>query len=49
MRMPFIGGSFKQGIHNVLEAAVYGIPVMFGPRIEGSQEAQQLLELGAGY
>ncbi len=44
----FIGGSFKQGIHNVLEAAVYGIPVMFGPRIEGSQEAQQLLELGGG-
>jgi 3-deoxy-D-manno-octulosonic-acid transferase len=44
----FIGGSFKQGIHNVLEAAVYGIPVMFGPRIEGSQEAKQLLKLGGG-
>jgi 3-deoxy-D-manno-octulosonic-acid transferase len=44
----FIGGSFKQGIHNVLEAAVYGIPVMFGPKIESSQEAQQLLLLGGG-
>jgi 3-deoxy-D-manno-octulosonic-acid transferase len=44
----FIGGSFKQGIHNVLEAAVYGVPVMFGPKIENSQEAQQLLLLGGG-
>jgi len=44
----FIGGSFKQGIHNVLEAAVYGIPVMFGPKIENSQETQKLLALGGG-
>lgn len=44
----FVGGSFKQSIHNVLEAAVYGIPVMFGPKIETSQEAQKLLELGGG-
>jgi len=44
----FVGGSFKQNIHNVLEAAVYGIPVMFGPRIENSQEAQQLRENGGG-
>jgi 3-deoxy-D-manno-octulosonic-acid transferase len=44
----YVGGSFKQGIHNVLEAAVYGIPVMFGPKIDGSQEARQLLTLGGG-
>ena len=44
----YVGGSFKQGIHNVLEAAVYGIPVMFGPKIENSQETQKLLELGGG-
>lgn len=44
----FVGGSFKQGIHNVLEAAVYGIPVMFGPKIENSQEAQQLREKSGG-
>jgi 3-deoxy-D-manno-octulosonic-acid transferase len=44
----FVGGGFKQNIHNVLEAAVYGIPVLFGPRIENSQEAQQLLRLGGG-
>jgi 3-deoxy-D-manno-octulosonic-acid transferase len=44
----FIGGGFKQNIHNVLEAAVYGIPVLFGPKIENSQEAQELLRLGGG-
>lgn len=44
----FIGGSFKQSIHNVLEAAVYGIPVMFGPKIENSQETQELLKRGGG-
>ncbi len=42
----YIGGSFKQGIHNVLEAAVYGIPVMFGPKNENSQESGQLLKRG---
>lgn len=44
----FVGGSFKQNVHNILEAAVYGIPVLFGPKIENSQEAKRLAELGAG-
>ena len=44
----FVGGSFKQNIHNVLEAAVYGIPVLFGPKIDKSQEAKQLLEAKGG-
>jgi len=44
----FIGGSFKQNIHNVLEAAVYGVPVLFGPKIENSQETQKLLKCGGG-
>ena len=44
----YIGGSFKQGVHNVLEAAVYGIPVLFGPRITNSQEALKLVELKCG-
>lgn len=42
----YVGGSFKQGIHNILEPAVYGIPVLFGPKIENSQEAKKLVELG---
>lgn len=44
----FIGGSFKINVHNVLEAAVYGIPVLFGPKIDNSQEAKKLLEAGGG-
>jgi 3-deoxy-D-manno-octulosonic-acid transferase len=44
----FIGGSFKMNVHNVLEAAVYGVPVLFGPKIENSQEAKKLTEIGGG-
>jgi len=44
----FVGGSFKQNIHNILEAAVYGVPVLFGPKIENSQESYQLLKKGGG-
>jgi 3-deoxy-D-manno-octulosonic-acid transferase len=44
----YVGGSFKQGIHNVLEPAVYGIPVMFGPKHENSQEAIHLKKIGGG-
>jgi 3-deoxy-D-manno-octulosonic-acid transferase len=44
----FIGGSFKINVHNVLEAAVYGIPVLFGPKIENSQEAKNLVDAGGG-
>lgn len=43
----YVGGSFKQGIHNVLEPAVYGIPVVFGPKIEYSFEAKELVKRGA--
>ncbi len=42
----FVGGSFKQGIHNILEPAVYGVPIFFGPKIHNSYEAQQLVEKG---
>jgi 3-deoxy-D-manno-octulosonic-acid transferase len=44
----FVGGSFKQNIHNILEAAVYGIPVLFGPKIEKSAEAFELMKRGGG-
>jgi 3-deoxy-D-manno-octulosonic-acid transferase len=45
----FVGGSFRQGVHNVLEAAVYGIPVLFGPRHRNSQEPLMLVERGGGF
>lgn len=40
----YIGGGFGVGIHNVLEAAVYGIPVIFGPKYQKFMEARQLIE-----
>jgi 3-deoxy-D-manno-octulosonic-acid transferase len=45
----YVGGSFRQGIHNVLEAAVYGIPVIFGPRHRNSHEPLMLVEGGGGF
>ncbi len=47
--LAYVGGSFRQGIHNVLEAAVYGIPVLFGPRHRNSQEPLQLVERGGAF
>ncbi len=48
-RVAYIGGSFRQGVHNVLEAAVYGIPVLFGPRHRNSREPLHLVEQGGGF
>ena len=45
----YIGGGFGAGIHNTLEAAVYGIPVIFGPKYQKFQEAVQLLEAEGGF
>lgn len=43
----YVGGGFGAGIHNVNEAAVYGIPVMFGPRFGKFLEARDLIRSGA--
>ncbi len=40
----YIGGGFGVGIHNTVEAAVYGIPVIFGPKYQKFMEATQLIE-----
>lgn len=45
----YIGGGFGVGIHNTLEAAVFGIPVIFGPNYQRFQEAIELIEIGASY
>ncbi|MBL0144606.1 MAG: hypothetical protein IPP48_01410 [Chitinophagaceae bacterium] len=43
----YIGGGFgSDGVHNVLEAAVYGKPVLFGPVYEKYTEAIDLVESG---
>ena len=44
----YVGGGFGVGIHNTLEAAVWGVPVIFGPNNERFQEAQGLKACGAG-
>ena len=44
----YVGGGFgAEGVHNVLEAAVYGKPVLFGPEYEKFLEAVDLIERGA--
>ena len=43
----YIGGGFGSGIHNTLEAAAFGLPVIFGPKHDKFQEAKDLLTLGA--
>lgn len=44
----YVGGGFGVGIHNVLEAAVWDMPVVFGPNNERFQEARDLLASGGG-
>ncbi len=43
----YIGGGFGKGIHNILEAAVYGIPVIFGPNYRKFREAVGMAAIGA--
>jgi 3-deoxy-D-manno-octulosonic-acid transferase len=43
----YIGGGFGVGIHNTLEAAAFGKPVIFGPNYQKFEEAKQLIALGA--
>ncbi|MEI7906997.1 MAG: 3-deoxy-D-manno-octulosonic acid transferase, partial [Bacteroidota bacterium] len=45
----YVGGSFRQGIHNILEPAVFDLPVIYGPKHTNSQEAVDLARLGGGF
>jgi 3-deoxy-D-manno-octulosonic-acid transferase len=50
----YVGGGFlgrpgNGGVHNVLEPAVYGVPVLYGPNHDNSQEAVALLQRGGGF
>jgi len=45
----YVGGGFGVGIHNTLEAAVWDVPVIFGPNNERFQEAQGLKACGGGF
>jgi 3-deoxy-D-manno-octulosonic-acid transferase len=45
----YIGGGFGAGIHNTLEAAAFGLPVIFGPNYARFKEANDLVALNAGF
>jgi len=45
----YVGGGFSTGIHNILEAATFGLPVIFGPDYTEFQEAHDLIKIGGAY
>ena len=45
----YIGGGFGVGIHNILEAAVYNVPVVFGPNYQKFREARELITAGGAF
>jgi 3-deoxy-D-manno-octulosonic-acid transferase len=47
--LAYIGGGFGVGIHNTLEAAAFGLPVIFGPNYSKFKEAKDLVALKAGF
>ncbi len=48
-QIAYIGGGFGKGIHNTLEAATYGMPVIFGPNHKRFKEALDLLDCKAAF
>lgn len=45
----YVGGGFGKGIHNILEPAVFGVPVLFGPQHQKFNEARELTTLGCAF
>jgi 3-deoxy-D-manno-octulosonic-acid transferase len=48
-QIAYIGGGFTTGIHSILEPAVYGMPVVFGPDYHKFHEAHEMIRLGAAH
>jgi len=48
-RVAYIGGGFGKGIHNTLEPAAFGLPVIFGPKYEKFEEARQFVARGGAF
>ncbi len=48
-KIAIIGGGFGKGIHNTLEAAIYGCPTIFGPNYKKFKEAKDLINCGAAF
>jgi len=47
--LAYIGGGFGVGIHNILEASAFGLPVFMGPNYHKFNEAKKLIELGGAF
>ena len=47
--LAYVGGGFGAGIHNIAEAAVYNLPVIFGPNHRRFKEAHELIACGGGF
>ncbi len=45
----YIGGGFGKGIHNILEATTFGMPVVFGPNYQKFNEAKELIDAGGAF
>lgn len=48
-KIAYIGGGFGKGIHNILEAATFGLPVLFGPNYQKFHEAVELVALKGAF
>jgi 3-deoxy-D-manno-octulosonic-acid transferase len=48
-KIAYIGGGFGSGIHNILEAATFGMPVIFGPKYHKFREAVNLVKAGGAF
>lgn len=48
-KIAYVGGGFSGNLHNILEPAVFGLPVIFGPKFKRFPEASQFIHLGIGF
>ena len=48
-KVAFVGGGFSGSLHNILEPAVFGLPVFFGPKHEKFPEANEFIKQGIGF
>ena len=48
-KIAYVGGGFSSGVHNLMEPAVAGVPMIFGPRYKKFKEAVEIVSKNAGY
>lgn len=48
-KIAYVGGGFSGSLHNILEPAVFGLPVIFGPKHKRFPEAQTFIDAGCGF